>query len=219
MLGSWILHYRELAKGISVARTGKHDSSLPSEPYPKPDGWYEKALETKDMDAIHFFLKEWNPRVGFDVEHLKRLVEEVEADLKAIKTISLHTTDLKDGVTKSGEKLHSFIVRLFTKTSGVLKYTGASKFLHVLNPKIFVMWDDSIRKAYGCYGNGEGYYNFLIRMQWELVELIDSFREDFDCDAKEAIRLICKTFYKSGYKSITQLLDEYNYQKYTKKTL
>jgi hypothetical protein len=87
-----------------------------------------------------------------------------------------------------------------------------------MNPKVFAMWDDSIRKAYGCHENGEGYYNFLIRMQWELGELITSFQKDFnDSDEEEVINQIRKAFYISGYKPITQLLDEFNYQKYTKK--
>jgi len=51
--------------------------------------------------------------------------------------------------------------------------TGTSKILHLLNPEVFVMWDDDIRKKISkrpFSGNSNGYLNFLKWIQSELAK-------------------------------------------------
>lgn len=51
--------------------------------------------------------------------------------------------------------------------------TGISKILHLLNPELFVMWDDDIRKKISnrpFSGSSKGYLKFLKWIQNELIE-------------------------------------------------
>lgn len=81
--------------------------------------------------------------------------------------------------------------------------TGVSKALHVLMPNLFVMWDDRIRSAYRCAGNGseDGYLKFLQLMQGAASSLEESVWGN--------VCRQCDDF------SIPKLLDEYNYVSYT----
>lgn len=52
-----------------------------------------------------------------------------------------------------------------SKVEGV-KYTGASKVMHLLNRELFVMWDRDTRKEYGYpKANKDGYLHYLKKMQ------------------------------------------------------
>lgn len=196
------MDYRELAKGINVHETGNPVDSFPTKPYPPKVGSYEIARETKKAEHIKQFLKDWNPRVRFKFEELEAAIEEVKPTLQTLSTFSIHNIDLREKIKESGLTWHN---------------TNASKVLHVLAPQIFVMWDQDIREAYGCYGNEEGYYNFHIRMQMELNEIIMSYQKDYGCGREEAVKQICQRFYENGAHPITKLLDIYNHEKYTRK--
>lgn len=212
------MDYRELAKGINVREVGNLVDSFPTKPYPLRAGSYEVARETKKAEDIKRFLKDWNPRVPFKFEELKVAIEEVKPTLQTISTFSIHNIDLREKINESGLTWHKLITSLFEKFAPVVKYTNASKVLHVLVPQIFVMWDQDIREAYGCYRNEEGYYNFHIRMQMELNEIIKSYQEDYECDREEAVKRICQRFYENGAQPITRLLDIYNHEKYRRKS-
>lgn len=211
------MDYRELAKGINVYEAGNPVDSFPTKPYPLKVGSYEIARETKKAEHVKQFLKEWNPRVPFKFEELKVAIEEVKPTLQTISTFSIHNIDLREKIKESGLTWHKLITSLFGKFAPVVKYTNASKVLHVLAPQIFVMWDQDIREAYGCYRNEEGYYNFHIRMQMELNEIIMSYQKDYGCGREEAVKQICQRFYENGAQPITRLLDIYNHEKYRRK--
>ena len=53
-------------------------------------------------------------------------------------------------------------------------FTGASKALHLLQPRLFVMWDVEIRRAYGV----DNYLKFLERMQELGLEVLRSFADE-----------------------------------------
>lgn len=76
-----------------------------------------------------------------------------------------------------------------------------------------MMWDAKIREAYGSLANPEGYFDFHLRMQWELEEAIYSYTEEFDCSDKDALKGMHGRLYVDGWKPITKILDEYNFQK------
>ena len=100
-------------------------------------------------------------------------------------------------------------------------YTAASKVLHVLVPELFVMWDDTIRSAYGCRigkeeKGGERYFTFLKRVQNEAKEAVITYCKEHGCTTDEAIRRIRKELYEGGFYSLARLIDVYNYQKYTR---
>ena len=100
-------------------------------------------------------------------------------------------------------------------------YTGASKIMHVLVPELFVMWDDTIRCAYGCRVTsemeaGEKYFKFLKRAQRVARDVVDSYRIENSCSVREAERRIRRELYEGGFYTIARLLDQYNFQRYTK---
>ena len=94
--------------------------------------------------------------------------------------------------------------------------TCASKFLHILFPKLFVMWDDNIRKKYKedyneeIKDNGKGYYKYLVKMN-KIKESLES-----EC-SKIGIQPNVEKYLndKFGFDyTIAKYLDEYNWVKY-----
>jgi len=206
------MHYKELVRGVNI-NTGDVDRiDFPQLPYKIEDSNYMRALETGNPHDVRSFLKSWNPRVDFNFDQLTNLIMKKTECINKIRYLFLHNVDLWN--------ISIDVKSLFCSFDEVVKHTGASKALHVLSSSLFILWDDRIRKGYGCFHNAEGYFNFLIRMQWELREVLKTYRCDFSCNSDdEAIDQICQKLYEGGKMPITKLLDEYNYQKYTKKRL
>lgn len=211
------MDYRELAKGVNVHEVGNPFNSFPTKPYQLKVGSYEVARETKKAEDMKRFLKDWNPRVPFDYKKLKLAIEEVESTIEIMRAFSFHNIDLGGKMSESGLTWHELITSTFKKFSPIVKYTNTSKVLHVLAPQTFVMWDKDIREAYGCYQNEEGYYNFHIRMQMELDQVIKSYQKDYEHSREETVKQICQRFYEEGGHPITRLLDIYNHEKYRRR--
>ena len=211
------MHYRDLGKAAGLDRKLAGYPEEPLEVY--SEGNYEKALRSRNLEDIISFLKEWRVRVKVDRRKLQRAIESrtLLDQFRRRKTdiVSVNLTDVR---------LHDKIVELFDTFSkvsiGRRTYTGASKTLHVLVPDLFVMWDGTIRCAYGCRRQKEGddsekYFIFLKRVQLEAKEAIESYCSEHDCTSEEAIRRIRLELYEEGFYPFTRLIDIYNFQKYT----
>ncbi len=199
------MHYRELVRAVRLEYSGEDSSEFPEEPYP-PDiraSEYYNALHQRDYDSIIIFLRKWNPRVRFSKPRLKSMLESSEEQLSKLSHEHLLNTNLR--------LIRPQIITLFERFSKVLKYTGAAKALHILAPNLLVMWDAKIREAYGCAPNGEGYYNFHLRMQEELRELVESYAKETSIRPDNAIREIEQRLTRGGAIPITRMLDIYNY--------
>ena len=212
------MHFRDLGKAAGLDRDLSGYPKEPLEVY--FEGNYEKALQSRNLEDIVSFLKEWRIRVRVDRRKLKRAIESKRLSLnqlrkRGINIVSVNLADarLQDAV---GELFDAF-----SKVSvGRRTYTGASKILHVLVPDLFVMWDDTIRCAYGCRRRKKGddsdkYFTFLKRVQLEAKEAIESYRSEHICTDEEAIRRIRLELYEEGFYPFTRLVDIYNFQKYT----
>ena len=110
--------------------------------------------------------------------------------------------------------------KTFSRVSeGRRNYTGASKILHVLAPTLFVMWDDTIRCAYGCrFKNedaGEKYFKFLNRVQQVPRQAVDSYCDEHKCGVNEAIKEIREQLYENGFHTFSRIVDVYNFVKFT----
>lgn len=217
------MHYRDL--GISVALDQGLDYQRgPSEV--DTEGRYETAMRSRSPEDIVDFLKEWNRRIKVDPKKLEEAIINSEPTLRKLRKHSVVSINLDarieiDGETKS---LHDVVVGLFDLFSKVSKtrknYTGASKILHVLAPRFFVMWDDTIRCAYGCRiktpeDAGKQYFRFLKRSQREAREAVGLYWYEHNCSIQEAIKRIREQVYQSGYHTMARLVDLYNFQKYT----
>ena len=85
-------------------------------------------------------------------------------------------------------------------------YTGASKIMHLRNPKVFLMWDTKIRgkRGYNIKGeDGDAYVDFLKKIQNSFSKIF----HDIDKMLLEG---------KNKNKTITKAIDEYNYVTITK---
>jgi len=97
-------------------------------------------------------------------------------------------------------RIGDIIKKIFDTLSEVVGFTATTKIMHMVLPELFVMCDEKIRESYGCAGNSEGYLNFLWRMQESARKFIE-----------EKTKLeICKELH-NGDRSLTRILDEYNY--------
>ena len=212
------MHYRDLGK---AARLDRDLSGYPEEPLEVYfEDNYEKSLQRRNLEDIVNFLKEWRVRVKISKRKLQRAIESKRLLLSQLRKrrINIVSVNLTDA------RLHDTVVELFDTFSkvsvGRRTYTGASKILHVLVPDLFVMWDDTIRYAYGCRRQKEGddsekYFTFLKRVQLEAKEAVESYCSEHNCTDEEAMRRIRLELYEEGFYPFTRLVDIYNFQKYT----
>ncbi|HIH09100.1 MAG TPA: hypothetical protein HA254_00350 [Candidatus Diapherotrites archaeon] len=124
----------------------------------------EKGFET---EAFFLILATWNfatfryAMKDFDIKGFKQTIEnECNPVFEKLKGQKLETANF--------DLLKGDIVSLYNILSAIkgVKYTGASKLMHLKNPNLFVMWDGYIKKRYG-FGNGtaQDYVEFLKKMQ------------------------------------------------------
>ena len=165
-----------------------------------------------EIEAYFLILATWNFAAfryavkDFDINLFKEKIVELNAHFERFRDETFRTINFeryKDDIKKIYDVLSSF--------AGV-KYTGASKIMHLKNRAVFVMWDgymkrDKPRKYYDKldivqkgdwkvrkYGDSAiGYIRFLMDMQSKFKSI--SFQEDN------------KTFAKA--------IDEFNYVKIT----
>jgi hypothetical protein len=229
------MHYKVLGKAASIdAEFSGRIVSTDKEGYPANpiaihyEGHYEKALKTKEAVDIATFLKSWRTRTEISLMKLESHIRNKSQELKALENLNIVSINLENSVNVSGQSkpLRDVIIDLFeifsdiSERQGRRDYTASSKTLHVLLPKLFVMWDNCIRCAYGCKikrntDAGAKYFTFLKRVQKEGKEAIESYRQEHDCTINEAIERIKKELYEGGFYSFARLLDIYNFQKYT----
>ena len=197
------MHYTELLKGVNAYASDNQNQAgtFPRKLYPEEAFYFEVLDNTKPltMRAITF-LKKWNRRVKINNDKLQTVCQKVPT---VVLNWSLQYLPLWDHKSQ--------IIEIFCEFIPAVKYTGTSKALHILNPGFFMMWDDKIRYGYGCSENEEGYFNFLIRTQKEIQEVIQTYTKDYPINGE-----ISQLIYSGRVKSIVKLLDEYNFAKYTK---
>ena len=129
--------------------------------------------------AITLLLATWNFAyfryilTSFDLDKFKKELERLEkTDLKFFDGQKFENIDLNN------EKVRNKIKKIYyvISNSGIAP-VGATKVMYLLNPNVFVMWDNGIilhyrtktkkdRKTVGKINNSpEGYFNFMRLMQ------------------------------------------------------
>lgn len=95
------------------------------------------------------------------------------------------------------------------------RWVAASKLLHMINCKFFVMWDNGIADGYGLKLTENAYaYEFLPRMQEEVNAAITSYMQSYKCDRSSAITELQT---ENSNRTLAKLADEYNFEKYTRR--
>ena len=146
----------------------------------------------------------------FDIAAYEALVQNITNQLQPLSNADFSTVNL--------DAHRQLIIDLFDKLAAVkgIRFTGAAKILHLLNPSVFVMWDRPISGWHSPikdYGNlevvqsgfwnppkprfarsGVGYYDFLVFCQNRFSGLVSP----------------------SPRKTFAKCIDEYNYCTITK---
>ncbi len=95
-----------------------------------------------------------------------------------------------------------------------LNYVGsvsASKLMHLLIPKLFVMWDESIKGKYGVGGKPEDYFSFMEKMQELAWGFLRMYAEEHGCALDEAEERLSETrgsLYRSSLTRIPGVTSE-----------
>jgi hypothetical protein len=140
--------------------------------------------------------------------------------LQLLRGRRLENLDLNDEVLSQAIKN---VFQIFSSKESI-KSTGASKILHLLNPHIFMMWDERIRKAYHVLHTGhnlnnvaECYLQFLKQSQEIVREVLRGMSEDeiWSRHLEFLDRVFFETF--AFRESILKMLDGCNYVRFSKR--
>lgn len=185
------------------------------------------SLDDK-VDAILVILLTWNqafyrykPIDANHVETFSNVMREFERIFDLLKGKNLDNINLgqeifenRDSTIADLPSYKDVILLIFDGFLEVLGPTGASKAMHLINSKLFMMWDNAIRKHYSCSTTSEDYIKFMENMQRIAKEIVRSYCEEFNCSREEAIENICKI---ANGKTLPKLIDEYNYVRFTQR--
>jgi hypothetical protein len=170
--------------------------------------------------------------ITWNVVRFQRLPKEVrdslEKDiLEAYTRTKLRLEKLEgkrlENLNLDNGELGEIIKRIFLEFSSKrsIGFTGASKILHVLNPFVFMMWDNNIRSAYhklhtGNHklGSPECYLEFLKQSQGIIKTILNKRSEDEIWS--DHLTFIDKDFMTafSFRESMLKMLDECNYVRF-----
>lgn len=166
--------------------------------------------------VIKPFLIQWGMmgrvvgREGLDWMELGETLRNLEKEFWELKGKRFLTINLNE------EKVSSAIKTIYRKVRSIPYIGGLTstpKILHLLNPEIFVMWDDAIRKEYKkknsrIQDSPQEYLEFLREMQQELKEAIEDRQEETGKGLDEIEQEIRRR-YKN--KTLARIIDEYNW--------
>jgi len=177
-------------------------------------------LETNEhvKQIIKMFLIQWG-RMGRTVDREDLNWEQLTKQLRNSKEIfqKLQGKTLLD-INLDEEETATLIKEAY-KSARVRRIgpTAISKILHLLNPELFVMWDEDIRREYGVRGSATGYLKFLKKMKRELKEALKEEAKRTGESEREIAKRICRELPSKnlgrGYdrKTLAKLIDEYNW--------
>lgn len=169
--------------------------------------------------VIKPFLVQWGimgrvvGRKELEWERLGRTLRSLEEQFKNLRGKKFLTIDFDEEAVSSS-------IRTIYKELDNIPYIGGpttiSKILHLLNPEIFVMWDNDILKYYKkknkrIRDSPEGYLEFLKEAQKELKEAFGERQKQTGKKFDEIEREI-RGRYKN--KTLAKIIDEYNWAKF-----
>jgi hypothetical protein len=188
--------------------------------------WLKDAnIPPTEIMKLFWFIYSWDRNFRGNLQKFQKCYKEIYRDIKRLERERLDRIDLDN------ENIENCIEKIFDKVASCgeenrTESTDASKIIHTILPKLFVMWDVKIRdgiwkkhkkdkwrrpKTNKFIGTEYAKY-FLPLMKEEANNAIESYIKEHDCDRKKAINGISKE--GSNY-TLAKLLDEYNYVKYT----
>jgi len=169
-------------------------------------------IKKEDAEMMLKFLNVWKCRI--DKKILPKLYQallKTRGNFKLLKDKNLENVSL--------EEIKRIISSIFNNLKlKRINATAISKIMHIINPNLFVMWDEEIRKGYGFYNNSVGYMNFLKKMQVEIQEILVTFCKEHKINGGQAEERIYRMCHNDK-RTLLKLIDEYNYTIFTRKKL
>ena len=170
------------------------------------------------------FLNRWGCRLrNYDnntASNLKKCLERVHSDFREIQNYSILDFDLESAENK--ERIKRIYNSFWNYGSPIARNfgpTATSKAIHIVNPGLFVIWDNKIRLHYwienrGIDDSGKGYVYFLVEIKRIAKILVNECRKRFDVD-DPALWLSQKLNITPPH-SLTKFIDEFDWLVYTK---
>ena len=195
-------------------------SSFPVKPYDysKNDPSYFDALgHPSDVSRLDRFLRDW--KMSRVLAKLQPGWKSQLAEILSKRQSLIAPLRGNDILTANLTALKTDVVKLFEEITGVVRPTAAAKIIHVQAPDLCPLWDLQIRGGYGCASNAEGYHNFLRRTKEELEQVVKTYADSSPGLTDPLNDFMARIASPFPGISATRILDHYNYQKYTRRSL
>jgi len=221
------MHYNELFRAAKLFRSYPTAYENSYEEARTGINWKELGSLSNRVikDVVLLFLNRWNcriPKTDDVAKSIKNTYKKTIPFLKALDGEVLQDVNFDDSKKVDEKELrHYKIIRLAYSKFSLVGYkfgeVAASKVLHMINPELFVMWDNAIPTCYGLRLNSKSYsYGFMPVMQYEANEAITTYMKDKDCERDTAIKEITSKYYG---RTLAKLVDEYNWMRIRAKCL
>lgn len=174
---------------------------------------------TKHISRLLDWLRSWGCR-QFKIAEEDTSIENIKEWYKSNKPNIPDNVDLLDYDLEINRKVLTDIFNNLSsciacnRNDGLLVKignVGTAKMLFVLRPNLFAPWDNAITKTLQIKCNGNGYVNYLSRIQNELKEI----KMKFENKDENWINLF--DYLDKKHKSYPKLIDEYYWITKTKK--
>jgi len=216
------MHYTELIEASRIFRSSEDTYDWAWRRAKKID-WLKLDELTDEVikEEVLGFLNRWSCRIPVTDELVSRIRGSFQYRKEMFPELSsfgLDTfeEDLGKKIGNSGMNLSEVMIQLFrdfTMIGDRFRDVAASKTLHMILPKLFVMWDNAIREAYNIDKSPSGYvYDFIPMMASHAREAITTFAAEREVNLEEAHRGISEL---CGGRTLAKVVDEYNYLRYT----
>ena len=180
------------------------------------DIWGNLAeIDDSRTTCILEFLNRWKCRLSYDcISSLAGTLREASESLLKFKSYRLEEVsfdslvDHLDDIKNVFRRIAS--VRAGAKTVGA---TATSKILHLVNPRLFMMYDRNIRHGYGYSDDEVGYGRFVRYMKSFADALIHEYSSARNIPVNSVFSSLVSEC-KSRATTIPKLLDEYNWVKF-----
>lgn|GEM_PF-1133645 len=182
----------------------------------------------KIQDPVIKFLNRWRCRTPNNPEAAEAILDALrilQPCLQALSAFEIETVDFDHPIIVNGNQItvHEAIAKCY-RTLNELRGFGAtmtSKLLHILQPKLFIMWDSKILNHYWqsdqqVQDSGAGYCAFLQAVKEIEERISQSFMKAVSPDEANqgpAVYLSMKLEYDPP-KTMAKYLDEYNWVKF-----
>jgi hypothetical protein len=167
--------------------------------YYTPPPW-SRIRRTKPINVLDMHVKKFEESLREEKEYLE-----------ALQGKALENANFDEMLRGFEVTIGNMIHHLFTRFSAFLGSTGASKALHLLLPRLIVMWDSKIRNDYEVNSDADGFLEFQKLMKKLVNDILTNFAEKHGVPKNEAVERILELRYGDNPKTLAKLIDEFNW--------